>query len=146
MANSGEKVGAALPGCYCSGGFLSYLLVLLKDLPTKVQIFWEGHENVLNRPYCFDVYEVNFKTINPYPAHIFVAFSEKLNFMWSFSFKGATGVKNKCVKLSCLFFKKIIVLTKSQQCRKFIKSQVISKTQIVLSIKWIFSHNDLNLF
>ena len=33
-----------------------------------------------NRPYGSDVYQVNFKTLRTI-AHIFVAFSEKLNFM-----------------------------------------------------------------
>ena len=45
----------------------------------KVQLFWEGHKNVLNRPYGFEIYIVNVKTIRTI-AHIFVAFSEKLNF------------------------------------------------------------------
>ena len=45
----------------------------------KVQLFWEGHKNLRNRPYGFDVYLVDFKSIRTI-AHIFVAFSEKLNF------------------------------------------------------------------
>ena len=46
---------------------------------SKVQLFWEGHKNVRNRPYGFEIYLVNVKTIRTI-AHIFVAFSEKLNF------------------------------------------------------------------
>ena len=45
----------------------------------KVQLFWEGHKNVRNRPYSFEIYLVNVKTIRTI-AQIFVAFSEKLNF------------------------------------------------------------------
>ena len=45
----------------------------------KVQLFWEGHKNVRNHPYGFEIYLVNVKTIGPI-AQIFVAFSEKLNF------------------------------------------------------------------
>ena len=45
----------------------------------KVQLFWEGHKNVHNRPDGFDIYLVNVKTIGTI-VHIFVVFSEKLNF------------------------------------------------------------------
>ena len=45
----------------------------------KIQLFWEGHKNVRNRPYGFEIYLVNNKTIRTI-AQIFVAFSEKLNF------------------------------------------------------------------
>ena len=45
----------------------------------KVQLFWEGHKNVRNLPHGFDIYLVNVKTMRKI-AHIFVAFSEKLNF------------------------------------------------------------------
>ena len=45
----------------------------------KVQILWEGHKNVRNRPNGFEIYLVNVKTIRTI-AQIFVAFSEKLNF------------------------------------------------------------------
>ena len=45
----------------------------------KVQLFWEGHKNLRNRPHSFDIYLVNVKTMRTI-AHIFVAFSEKLNF------------------------------------------------------------------
>ena len=48
---------------------------------SKVQRFWESHKNVLNRPYGFEIYLVNVKTIRTI-AQIFVAFSEKLNFIW----------------------------------------------------------------
>ena len=44
----------------------------------KVQLFWEGHKNLCHRPYGFDIYLVNVKTMAM--AQIFVAFSEKLNF------------------------------------------------------------------
>ena len=47
----------------------------------KVQLSWEGHENARNPPYGFEIYLVNVKTIRMI-AHIFVAFSEKLNFKW----------------------------------------------------------------
>ena len=45
----------------------------------KVQLFWEGHKNVRNCLYGFEIYLVNIKTIRMI-AHIFVAFLEKLNF------------------------------------------------------------------
>ena len=45
----------------------------------KVQLFWEGHKNVSNRPYGFEIYVVNVKTMRMI-THIFVGFSEKLNF------------------------------------------------------------------
>ena len=48
-------------------------------LTFKVQLFWEGHKNVRNRPYGFEIYIVNVKTMGTI-AQIFVAFSEKLNF------------------------------------------------------------------
>ena len=46
---------------------------------SKVQLFWEGLKNVRNRPYGFEIYLVNVKTMGTI-AQIFVAFSEKLNF------------------------------------------------------------------
>ena len=46
-----------------------------QDLTAKVQLFWEGHKNVRNRPYGFEIYLVNVKTIRTI-AQIFVAFSE----------------------------------------------------------------------
>ena len=45
----------------------------------KVQLFWEGHKNVRNCPYSFEIYVVNIKTITTI-VQIFVTFSEKLNF------------------------------------------------------------------
>ena len=48
----------------------------------KVHLFWEGHKNLHDHPYGFDNYLVNIKTIRKI-AHIFVAFSEKLNFISS---------------------------------------------------------------
>ena len=48
-------------------------------LQFKVQLFWEGHKNGCNRPYGFEIYLVNVKTLRTI-AQIFVAFSEKLNF------------------------------------------------------------------
>ena len=45
----------------------------------KVQLFWEGHKNVRNPPYGFEIYSVNIKTLRTI-AQIFVALSEKLNF------------------------------------------------------------------
>ena len=45
----------------------------------KGQLFWEDHKNLHNPPYGFEIYLVNVKTIKMI-AHIFVAFSEKLNF------------------------------------------------------------------
>ena len=52
----------------------------LESFSSKVQLFWEGHKNERNRPYGFEIYLVNFKTIRMI-AHISVAFSEKLNFI-----------------------------------------------------------------
>ena len=49
------------------------------DSNGKVQLFREGHKNVRNRPYGFEIYLVNVKTIRTI-AQIFVAFSEKLIF------------------------------------------------------------------
>ena len=46
----------------------------------KVQLFWEGYKNLRNLPQGFDIYLVNVKTMRKI-AQIFVAFSEKLNFM-----------------------------------------------------------------
>ena len=53
-----------------------------KRISIKVQFSWEGHKNVRNRPYGFEIYLVNVKTIRTI-AQIFVAFSEKLNFKLS---------------------------------------------------------------
>ena len=52
----------------------------------KVQLFWEGHKNVLNRPYGFEIYLVNVKTMRTI-AQIFVVFSEKLNFKQPLKFR-----------------------------------------------------------
>ena len=46
---------------------------------TKVQLFWEGHKQLHNLPYGFDIYLAIVKTVRQI-AQIFVAFSEKLNF------------------------------------------------------------------
>ena len=54
-------------------------LVQFAAVVCKVQLFWEGHKNVRNRPYGFEIYLVNVKPIRTI-AQIFVAFSEKLNF------------------------------------------------------------------
>ena len=54
-------------------------------LPNKVQLFWEGHTNLRNLPYGFDIYLVNVKTMRKI-EQIFVAFSEKLNFKCLHSF------------------------------------------------------------
>ena len=49
------------------------------NISFEVQLFWEGHENVRNCPYGFEIYLVNVKTIRTI-VQIFVAFSEKVNF------------------------------------------------------------------
>ena len=46
----------------------------------EVQLFWEGHKNLRNLSHGFDIYLVNGKTTRKI-AQIFVAFSEKLNFI-----------------------------------------------------------------
>ena len=46
----------------------------------KVQLFWEGHKNVSNRPYGFEIYLVNVKTKRTI-VQTFEDFSEKLNFI-----------------------------------------------------------------
>ena len=46
----------------------------------KVHIFWEGHKNLRDPPYGFNIYLVNVKTIRKI-AQMFLAFSEKLNFI-----------------------------------------------------------------
>ena len=51
----------------------------------KVQLFWEGQENLYHMPYGFDIYLVNVKTISEI-AQIFVALSEKLNFNIIFTY------------------------------------------------------------
>ena len=48
--------------------------------PFKVQLFWEGHKNLHIRPYGFDIYLLNVKTIRKI-AQLFLAFSENLNFI-----------------------------------------------------------------
>ena len=45
----------------------------------KVQLFWEGHKNVRNHPYGFEIYLLNVKIMRTI-AQIFVAFSENPNF------------------------------------------------------------------
>ena len=54
-------------------GLITYL--------SKVQLFWEGHKNLLNLPHGFDIYLVNVKTMRKI-TQIFVAFSEKVNFKY----------------------------------------------------------------
>ena len=49
----------------------------------KVQLFWEGHKNLCNLPHGFEIYLENVKTIRKI-SQIFVAFSEKLNFIYPF--------------------------------------------------------------
>ena len=58
----------------------------------KVQLFWESHKNLRNRPHGFDVYLVNVKTMRNI-APIFVAFSEKLNFKIDFPLDFQSGFK-----------------------------------------------------
>ena len=55
--------------------YMHYYISLL-----KVLLFWESHKILHNLPYGFDIYLVNVKTIRKI-AQIFVAFSEKLNFI-----------------------------------------------------------------
>ena len=57
----------------------SNIFVRLLRKIVKVQLFWEGHNNLRNLPYGFDNYLVNVKTIRQI-VQTFVAFSEKLNF------------------------------------------------------------------
>ena len=45
----------------------------------KVQLSWEGHKNVRNHPYTFEIYIANVNTMRTI-AQIFVIYSEKLNF------------------------------------------------------------------
>ena len=47
----------------------------------KVQLFSKGHKNLRHLPRGFDIYLVNVKTMKK-NAQTFVAFSEKLNFMF----------------------------------------------------------------
>ena len=54
-------------------------VIFLMVLTFKVQLFWEDHKNVRNRPYGFEIYLVYLKTMRTI-AQIFVAFAEKLNF------------------------------------------------------------------
>ena len=48
-------------------------------LHIKVQLFWEGHKNVCNRLYGFEIYLVNIKTMRTI-AQMFVTFSENTKF------------------------------------------------------------------
>ena len=52
----------------------------------KVQLFWEGHKNLRYVLFGFDIYLVSVKTMRKI-AQIFVAFSEKLNFINSIKLK-----------------------------------------------------------
>ena len=56
----------------------------------KGQLFWEGHKNVRNRPYGFEIYLVNIKTMRTI-AQIVVIFSKKLNFKGEVILKVAKG-------------------------------------------------------
>ena len=51
----------------------------LENSLSKVQLFWEGHKNLHNLPFGFEIYLENVKTMRKI-VQIFVAFSEKLNF------------------------------------------------------------------
>ena len=64
----------------------------------KVQFFWEGHKNVRNLPYGFEICWVKVKTMRTI-AQIFVAFSEKLNFT-------TKGARQSYVMLNLTFFAK----------------------------------------
>ena len=70
----------------------------------KVQLFKEGHKNVSNRPYGFEICLVNVKTMRTI-AQIFVAFSEKLNFMYWWIF---FLIKKQVSSNSCKFFRPIV--------------------------------------
>ena len=52
-------------------------IVVLFD---KVQLSWEGHKKLRNVPHGLDIYLVNAQTMRKI-AQIFVAFSEKVNFI-----------------------------------------------------------------
>ena len=62
-----------------SGSIFNISSISWKTSFPKVQLFWEGHKNVRNCPYGFEIYLVNVKTMRKI-AKNFVAFSEKLNF------------------------------------------------------------------
>ena len=47
----------------------------------KVQLFWEDHKNLRTLDHGCDICLVNVKTMRKI-VQIFVAFSEKLNFIW----------------------------------------------------------------
>ena len=77
--------------------FFSFVLPAL----FKVQLIWEGQKNLHQPPYGFVIYFVNVKTIRRM-AQIFVAFSEKLNFIITkqpkiVNWKGRTLVDSKVV-------------------------------------------------
>ena len=61
-------------------GYNNDYLRTLQCYVHKVQLFWEGHKNLLNLP-CLMVLTFNVKTMRQ-SAQIFVAFSEKLNFTY----------------------------------------------------------------
>ena len=63
-----------LMNCLDLSGFITDF-----DLQFEVHIFSEGHKNVRNCPYGFEIYLLNVKTVRTI-AQIFVGFSEKLNF------------------------------------------------------------------
>ena len=58
---------------------MSIMHLSMTKFNIKVQLSWEGHKNVRNRPYGFKIHYVNVKTMRMI-VQIFVAFSEKLNF------------------------------------------------------------------
>ena len=79
------------PQCYelsccgsCGLDFFSFIQIALARLSlwnSKVRLFWQGHKNLRNLPYGFDIYLVSVKNMRKI-AQIFVAFSEKLNFKY----------------------------------------------------------------
>ena len=101
-----------------------------QDLTAKVQLFWEGHKNVRNRPYGFEIYLVKVKTIRTI-AHIFVAFSEKLNLK----------VNNQFVQHNTAWAKKRYTKMSSEDSLLFILIKA-SAVDTLHTARWdtIFSH------
>ena len=90
--------------------FLMSLIILVSvrlwsfQSQDNVQLFWEGHKNVRNCPYGFEIYLVNVKTMRAF-AQLFVAFSEKLNFTVF------TPILSKPWKLCGVFFTEMVSLS-----------------------------------
>ena len=56
-------------------------MVSKENFGFKVQLFWESHNNLRNLPHGFEIYLSSKRRNHNQIPQIFVAFSEKLNFI-----------------------------------------------------------------